>query len=113
MVIARRLALGRLVSITSGSAAYIALVAAIYGETGSALWVSAALFASVVASVVSAPYAGWLGDRFDRRRVLVGADVVAAAVAAAMALTEQPKALVPLVGLLTIVQSPFEPASAA
>jgi MFS family permease len=113
VAIARVLALGRLVSITGGSAAYIALVAAIYGETNSALWVSAALFSGVVGSVVSAPYAGWLGDRFDRRRVLIAADVAAAAVATAMALTGQPEALVPLLGLLAVVQSPFEPASAA
>src|SRR5215204_2107165 len=92
MAIARVLAFGRLVSITGGSAAYIALVAAIYGETNSALWVSAALFSGVVGSVVSAPYAGWVGDRFDRRRVLIAADVAAAAVATAMALTGQPEA---------------------
>jgi len=113
MAVARVLAFGRLVSITGGSAAYIALVAAIYGETKSALWVSAALFSGVLGSVVSAPYAGWLGDRFDRRRVLIAADVAAAAVATAMALTGQPKVLVPLLGLLAVVQSPFEPASAA
>jgi MFS family permease len=111
--VARRLALGRLVSLTGGSAAYIALVAAIYGETGSAGWVSAALFANVVGSVVSAPFAGWLGDRFERRRVLIGADLAAAAVAATMALTGQPEALVVLLGLSAVAQSPFEPASAA
>ncbi|HEY6032299.1 MAG TPA: hypothetical protein VIU44_17145, partial [Gaiellaceae bacterium] len=87
MPIARRLALGRLVSLGGGSAAYIALVAAIYGETGSALWVSAAIFASVVASVASAPAAGWIGDRFDRRGVMIGAALAAAAVSLAMAAT--------------------------
>jgi MFS family permease len=113
MGIARRLAVGRLISLTGGSASYIALVAAIYGQTGSAVWVSAALFASVVGTVVAAPFAGWIGDRFDRRRVLIGADLAAAAVSTAMAVTGQPRALVVLVGLSSIVQSPFEPASAA
>lgn len=113
MSVARRLAVGRLVSLTGGSAAYIALVSAIYGETGSAVWVSAAIFASVVASVVSAPLAGWLGDRFDRRRVLICADLAAAGVSAGMAATGGHLALVALIGLSTIVQSPFEPASAA
>jgi MFS family permease len=113
MRVARRLALGRLVSLSGGSAAYIALVAAIYGETGSAVWVSAALFSGVVGSVISAPYAGWVGDRFDRRRVLVAADLAAAAVSIAMALTGQAIALVVLLGVSAIVQSPFEPASAA
>jgi MFS family permease len=112
--IARRLALARLVSLSGGSAAYIALVAALYGETGSALWISAAIFSSVVASVVSAPFAGWIGDRYDRRGVLIGADVAAACVSAAMAATAtRPAALVVLLGVSSIAQAPFEPASAA
>jgi MFS family permease len=112
--IARRLAVARLVSLSGGSAAYIALVAALYGETGSALWISAAIFASVVSSVVSAPFAGWIGDRFDRRRVLIGTDVAASFVGFAMAAAARhPLALVVLLGALSAVQAPFEPASAA
>jgi len=114
MSAARRLALSRLVSLTAGSAAYIALISAIYNETGSALWVSAALFFGVVGSVVGAPAAGWIGDRFERRRVMVGSDLVAAVVAAAMALTiESALELTLLFGLLAVAQSPFEPASAS
>src|SRR6188472_2397106 len=114
MQIAQRLALGRLVSLGAGSAAYIALVAAVYGETGSALWVSAAIFASVVASVASAPLAGWIGDRFDRRAVLIGSDAAAALVSLAMAATaDRAAALVVLLGLGSVAQSPFGPASAA
>jgi MFS family permease len=111
---ARRLAAGRLISLTSGSAAYIALIAALYGNTGSAAWVSGALFAGVVGSVVGAPAAGWMGDRFERRRVMIWSDLVSAAVAGAMALAiDSPLALVLLFGLLAVVQSPFAPASAA
>jgi MFS family permease len=111
---ARLLALGRLVSLSGGSAAYIALVAAIYDKTGSALWVSAAIFSSVVASVASAPFAGWIGDRFDRRGVLIGADIAAATVSLAMAVSaHHPSALVVLLGLSSVAQAPFEPASAA
>lgn len=111
---ARRLALSRLASLTAGSAAYIALISAIYNETGSALWVSAALFAGVVGSVVGAPAAGWIGDRFERRRVMVGSDLAAAVVASAMALTvDSALALTLLFGLLAVVESPFEPLSAS
>jgi MFS family permease len=113
MGIARRLAFGRLISLSGGSAAYIALVAAIYQRTHSAVWISAAIFASVVASVISAPPAGWIGDHFDRRGVLITADLVAAVVSLGMALTGKPWALVVLFGLGSIAQSPFEPASAA
>jgi DHA3 family macrolide efflux protein-like MFS transporter len=113
VAVAQRLALGRLISLTGGAAAYVALIAAIYGETGSAAWLSAALFAGVVGSVIAAPFAGWIGDHFDRRGVLIASDLAAAAVAIAMALTGQAEALVVLLGLSAVAQSPFEPASAA
>jgi len=111
---ARRLALSRLASLTAGSAAYIALISAIYNETGSALWVSAALFFGVVGSVIGAPAAGWIGDRFERRWVMIGSDLAAAVVATAMALTvDSALALTLLFGLLAVVESPFEPSSAS
>lgn len=111
---ARRLALARLVSLSGGSAAYIALIAAVFGATHSALWISAAIFSSVVASVAAAPFAGWLGDRYDRRRVMVAADLAAGAVSLSMAATAtHATALVALLGVSSIAQAPFEPASAA
>lgn len=111
---ARRLALARLVSLSGGSAAYIALIAAVFGATRSALWISAAIFSSVVASVAAAPFAGWLGDRYDRRRVMVAADLAAGAVSVSMAATAtHATALVALLGVSSIAQAPFEPASAA
>src|SRR5215211_5162607 len=113
MRIARRLALGRLISLTGGGAAYIALIAAVYDQTGSAAWVSAALFSGVVGTVLAAPFAGWLGDHYDRRTVMVAADLAAAAISTAMALTGEPAALVVLLGISAVAQSPFEPASAA
>jgi MFS transporter, ENTS family, enterobactin (siderophore) exporter len=76
--------------------------------------VSAALFVGVVGSVAGAPGAGWIGDRYDRRRVMIWADVGSAVVAGAMALTvDSPLALVLLFGLLAVVESPFAPASAS
>jgi MFS family permease len=75
--------------------------------TFAALWVSVAIFSGVVASVASALGAGWIGDRFDRRRVLIGSDVAAAAVSLAMAATaKQAAALVVLIGVSSIAQSP-------
>ena len=75
---------------------------------------SAAIFSSVVASVASAPLAGWIGDRFDRRAVLIGSDAAAAVVSLAMAATaDRAAALVVLLGVSSVAQSPFAPASAA
>jgi MFS family permease len=109
----RRLALGRLISLMGGSAAYIALIATLYERTGSAAWLSAALFAGVVGSVIGAPGAGYVGDRFDRRRVLIGSDLASAVVCIGLAFTAEPAALVVLFGVLAVVTSPFEPASGA
>src|SRR5438876_175987 len=64
---ARRLALGRLISLMGGSAAYIALIATLYGRTGSAAWVSAALFAVVGATfVVSAVFVASIRRSFGQ-----------------------------------------------
>jgi MFS family permease len=61
MGVARRLALGRLISLSGGSAAYIALVAAIYGRTHSAVWISAAIFAATSsAGYLAGPLLGGL-----------------------------------------------------
>ena len=114
MAVVQRLAFARLVSLAGGSAAYIALVAAIFGETGSALWVSAAIFASVVTSVAAAAPAGWLGDRFDRRTVMIVSDLASVVVSLAMAATaDHAWALVLLLGASSATQAPFDPASAS
>jgi len=114
VAVVQRLAFARLVSLAGGSAAYIALVAAIFGETGSALWVSAAIFASVVTSVAAAAPAGWLGDRFDRRTVMIVSDLASVVVSLAMAATaDHAWALVLLLGASSATQAPFDPASAS
>jgi hypothetical protein len=45
---------------------------------------SAALFAAIASSSLVAPVAGALGDRYDRRRVMIVSELTAAAFAAAM-----------------------------
>jgi MFS family permease len=108
-----RLSLARLVSLTGGEAAYIALVALVYDRTDSSLWVSAALLSMIGVAGVCAPFAGMLGDRFDRRRVLIASDVLAAALFLAIALVDAPWQLVILAGLAAAAESPFIPTSSA
>jgi MFS family permease len=108
-----RLAAARLVSLTGGEAAYIALVALVYERTGSSLWVSAALLAMIGVAGVCSPFAGALGDRFDRRRVLIASDLVAAALFVAIATTDAPWQLCVLAGLAAAAESPFIPTSTA
>ena len=108
-----RLAAARLVSVTGGDAAYIALVALVYDRTGSSLWVSAALLAMIGVAGLAAPFAGMLGDRVDRRRVLIGSDLTAAVLFLAIAFVEEPWPLVVLAGLGAAAESPFIPTSTA
>lgn len=57
----------------------VALLALVYERTGSATWVSLTTAIRVIPVVVLGPLGGVLADRYDRRRLMIGADVVRAA----------------------------------
>ena len=102
------------ISATGSLAAYTALTYEVYRVTGSPYWVSAAAFVSFALAGAAAPIAGWLADRYDRRRVMIGSDLAAAAVyLAAAALASSPAALIALTALGAAAQAPFRPASMA
>src|SRR5438552_4086251 len=108
----RRLAGARVVSVTGSEAAWIALLVAIYADTHSTVWMSAGLFVGVAASGIFSPLLGALGDRMDRRRLMIGSELAAAVVAAGMAaVTHSPLALVALAFLSEAAQSPYFSAS--
>lgn len=95
-------------------AAYLALVALVYRRTdGSGAWIAAALAASLAARVAVSPWAGALGDRFDRRLVMIASDLVAAGCFVGLAFASDPVALVLLAGLASAAEAPFGPASGA
>lgn len=110
----RRLAAARVISVTGSEAAWIALMVAIYADTHSTVWMSAALFVAIGASGVATPLLGSLGDRIDRRRVMIGSELGAAAVAGVtVAFTHQPVALIALALTAAVAQSPYFSASTA
>lgn len=109
----RRLALARLISLTGGAAAYLALNYTVYERTGSAAWVAAALILTFGALGVASPFAGALGDRFDRRKVMIASDLLGAAVFSMMALVEDPGMLIGLAFLSALAEAPFIAASTA
>jgi MFS family permease len=110
---ARRVALARLISYTGTSAAYTALLYVVYRRTGSSAWVAGTLLLTLGTRGAITPLAGSLGDRFDRRRVMILSDLLGAACFAAMALAHAPVLLVALAFLATLMESPFFPASSA
>ena len=110
----RRLAASRLISLAGTQAAYIALLALVYDRShGSGSWLAAALIAALVARVVVSPWAGSLGDRFDRRWVMIASDLAAAACFVAIVHTGSLAGLVVLAAAAAIAETPFSPASAA
>jgi MFS family permease len=108
----RRLALARLISWGGSQAAYIALIALIYARSnGSGVWISAALLAALGARVIASPWAGSLGDYFDRRLVMIGSDLAAAACFVLISQARSLPLLVVVAGLAGIAEAPFGPAS--
>jgi MFS family permease len=109
----RRLALARLISLTGGAAAYLALNFVIYERTRSATWVAAALFLTFGTVGFASPFAGALGDRFNRQRVMIASDLAAAACFFAMALVHDPGLLLVFAFLSAAAEAPFLSASSA
>jgi MFS family permease len=99
--------------VTGFEAGWIALMVAVYARTHSTVWMSAALFVVIAMSGVAAPVAGALGDRYDRRRVMVVSELVAAVFAAAMVAASTPAALIALAAMVGLAEAPFMPASSA
>ena len=109
----RRLAVSRAVATTGYEAGWIALMVAVFARTHSTVWMSAALFAAIATSGLAAPVAGALGDRYDRRRVMIASELGAAVFAAAMVVASAPALLVGLAALVGLAEAPFMPASSA
>ncbi len=100
-----RLLLSGLAASQAGDWLYnLALLALVYDRTGSSAWVGIATGARVLPMVVLGPLAGALADRLDRRRLLIGSDLVRAACMAALAavaVTGAPIVLAPILAALS------------
>lgn len=68
----------RIVSLTGSAVTFIAMPVLIYGITASATWTSLVIVAEAVPYLLFGLWAGALADHADRRRMMVGADVMAA-----------------------------------
>ena len=109
----RRLAAARLISIAGGGAAYAALNFTIYERTGSAAWVAGALLLTFGVVGFVAPPAGMLGDRYDRRIVMIVSDLAGAFCFGMMALGQDPAWLLVWAFLSACAEAPFWSASEA
>ncbi len=103
----RRVAVARGISLTGSGAAFAALAYIVYRLTGnSAVWLSVTLLLTMGLQGLVQPFASWLGDRFDRRRVLVISDVAAAGGFVALAFARTPGQLVAVAAVTAVLESP-------
>lgn len=108
------LSASRLISTVGAMVSYVALVAVVYLRSGhSGGWVAAALVVMFGVSALVGPWAGALGDRFDRRLLMIGSDLAAAMTFVGIAFAHSLPLLVVLAGLSALAESPFGPASQA
>ena len=90
--------------------AAIALAIDVKDRTNSGLWVGAVLVVAYLPTVVIGLTLGPLIDRLSRRRLMIGADLVRAAVFFALPFTGSPAAIVTLAALAGVANGFFRPA---
>lgn len=109
----RRLALARAISLTGSAASFAALNFLIYEKTQSPAWIAATMVVTWGTAGFAVLFAGSLGDRFDRKRVMVLSDLGGALAFGAMAFITEPAPLLAVAFLSALAESPFLAASAA
>jgi MFS family permease len=109
----RRLALGRLISVTGGAAAYTALNFAVFEKTRSPYMQALALLLTFGAAGLVGPFLGALGDRFDRRTVMIWSEATSTVFFTAMVFVDSPIPLILLAFGSAVADQPFYSASRA
>jgi MFS family permease len=109
----RRLAIGRLISVTGGAAAYTALNYTVWERTHSPFMQALSLLLTFGVAGLVGPLTGALGDRFNRRTVMIWSEATSAVFFAAMVFAKDPGLLIALAFGSAIAELPFLSASRA
>jgi MFS family permease len=109
----RRLAIGRLISVTGGAAAYTALNYTVWERTHSPFMQALSLLLTFGVAGLVGPLTGALGDRFNRRTVMIWSEAISAIFFAAMVFAKDPGLLIALAFGSAIAELPFFSASRA
>lgn len=108
------LSTSRMISILGSVVAYVAIVAVTYERSNhSGAWVAAVLVVMFAVTALAGPWAGALGDRLDRRQILIASDLAAAAAFVGIAFAHSLGLLVVLAGLSALAEAPFGPSGQA
>ena len=104
----------RTISTLGTMVSYVALVAVTYDRSHhSGGWVAAVLIVMFGVTAGVGPWVGALGDRLDRRKIMIASDLAAAATFVGIAFTHSLILLVMLAGLSALAEAPFSPSSQA
>jgi len=109
----RRLATGRLISVTGGAAAYTALNFTVWSKTHSPGMQALSLLLTFGVAGIVGPFGGAIGDRFDRRTVMIVSEAISTLFFAAMAFAHAPMVLILLAFGSALADIPFFTASRA
>ncbi len=109
----RRLALGRMLSVTGGAAAFTALNFTVWERTHSPFMQALSLLLTFGVAGLIGPFAGALGDRLDRRKVLIWSEAISAVFFTAMVFVDAPIWLIVLAFASAVADLPFLSASRA
>ncbi|HLB39584.1 MAG TPA: MFS transporter [Actinomycetota bacterium] len=109
----RRLATGRLISVTGGAAAYTALNYTVWERTRSPGMQALSLLLTFGVAGILGPLGGAIGDRFDRRKVMIWSELVSTLFFTAMVFAHEPIVLIVLAFGSAIADLPFFTASRA
>lgn len=106
---------GQFVSVLGTTLTGFALAVYVFVETGSVTRLAAVLAAVAVPGILLAPIAGVIVDRFDRRAVMLGADIIAGAGSVVLALSYFADGLelwliIPVLAVASAAQAFQEPA---
>jgi MFS family permease len=108
------LSTARMISTVGTMVSYVALVAVVYERSGhSGRWVAAVLVVMFGVTAAVGPWAGALGDRLDRRLLMIGSDLAAAATFVGIAFAHSLPLLVVFAALSALAESPFASSSQA
>ncbi|HVE98943.1 MAG TPA: MFS transporter [Mycobacteriales bacterium] len=112
----RRVYLSQVISLGGDWFAIIPLLTLLEEVTGGGLWGGLVLAVDTAAFALLSPYAGTVADRFDRRRVMVAADLASAALVLLLLLVQsEATAWIALVAIggVSAAKAFFTPASSA
>jgi MFS family permease len=111
----RRLYVASLISLGGDWFLFVALGSLVLDATGRALSVAVLIVSQELPIFLATPWAGWLADRLDRRRLMIACDLARTAICVAFLLVgpEHLWLAFALIAVLSLFSAVFDPASSA